>query len=229
MVAYRKPVRMSLARQVLEEMERCIRDGVWPLGGKIPPEPELVRSFGVSRNTVREAVQSLIHAGMLEARPGDGTYVLASDRLEVVIKDRLRSAELSKILEARLALEKEIARLAAVNRTEADLRLLEQRLRERNNCDNRDPEADLKFHAAVAAATHNPILAELYEIISQYLQVIMRMWLAANRRNEAEIQVHNELAAAIGARDPERAEQLIHAIIRFDSAMLPAEKGQASV
>lgn len=55
--------------------------------------------------------------GMLEsALPGDGTYVMASDRFAVALSNRLKESELPQILEARLALEKEIARLAAVKK-----------------------------------------------------------------------------------------------------------------
>lgn len=68
--------------------------------------------------------------GMLEARPGDGTYVMASDRFAVAVSNRLKESELPQILEARLALEKEIARLAAVKRTEEDLKELESALKD---------------------------------------------------------------------------------------------------
>ncbi len=124
----KKPVRVSLARQVLTAMESMIRSGKWKVGDRIPAEAELARAFSVSHNTIREALQSLIHMGMLEARPGDGTYVMASDRFAVAVSNRLKESELPQILEARLALEKEIARLAAVKRTDEDLKELENAL-----------------------------------------------------------------------------------------------------
>ena len=82
----KKPVRVSLARQVLTAMESMIRSGKWKVGDRIPAEAELARAFSVSHNTIREALQSLIHMGMLEARPGDGTYVMASDRFAVAVR-----------------------------------------------------------------------------------------------------------------------------------------------
>ena len=66
----KKPVRVSLSRQVLTAMESMIRSGKWKVGDRIPAEAELARAFSVSHNTIREALQSLIHMGMLEARPG---------------------------------------------------------------------------------------------------------------------------------------------------------------
>ena len=64
---------------VVERMEQLIRDGVWPVGACIPAEPELVRDFGVGRNTIREAVRALEHSGMLVPRRGDGTYVRSAN------------------------------------------------------------------------------------------------------------------------------------------------------
>src|SRR5262249_50494448 len=82
--------RSTLSRQVIDEFERLISSGEWPLGEKIPAEPELMAALGVSRNTVREAVRALVHTGLLDARPGDGTYVTATDGLEAALDRRFR-------------------------------------------------------------------------------------------------------------------------------------------
>ncbi|MEG1260856.1 MAG: FadR/GntR family transcriptional regulator [Akkermansia sp.] len=213
----KKPVRMSLARQVLNAMEHDIRVGLWQVGDRIPPEPELSKLFSVSHNTVREAVQSLIHAGMLEARPGDGTYVMANDRFAVAMNNRLNEAELSKILEARLALEKEIARLAATNRTQDDLKKLEHALAQ---CSTRCHDGitdDMQFHATVAEATHNPVLAELYGIIIRHLMTHLEMLLVEKQYDEAAIQLHVELTQAIRNSNADQAQEIIIKIIEFDT------------
>ena len=59
--------RRSLVEQAADALRAAIAAGDWPVGGRIPPEAELVRRLGVSRNTLREAVRSLAHAGMLPA------------------------------------------------------------------------------------------------------------------------------------------------------------------
>ena len=102
----RKPVRKSLSRQVLESMESLIRDGEWAVGQRIPAEPELMRLFMVGHNKVREDVQGLEQTGMLCVRPGDGTYVTATDKLDAALTHRLcEEAVPSRSLEARLAIE----------------------------------------------------------------------------------------------------------------------------
>lgn len=213
----KKPVRMSLARQVHNAMEQHISTGKWKIGDRIPPEPELARLFDVSHNTVREAVQSLIHAGMLEARPGDGTYVIASDRFAVAMNNRLKQAELPKILEARLALEKEIARLAATNRTEEDLARLELALEQCKIRSGKGIADDMRFHAIVAEATHNPVLAELYGVIIRYLMENLEHLLAEKQYDESALRLHVDLTQAIKAHDANRAESIIVDIVAFDS------------
>jgi len=83
------PVRSStLAAQVARQLEDLITSGEWPVGTRIPPESELVARLGLSRNTVREALRSLVHLGMLEARVGDGTYVRAFSELQAPMERR---------------------------------------------------------------------------------------------------------------------------------------------
>lgn len=198
-------------------MEDLIRRGRWKVGDRIPSEPELARSFAVSHNTLREALQSLIHAGMLEARPGDGTYVLASDRLSVAMNNRLSESTLPKILEARLALEKEIARLAASNRTEDDLCRMEEALAKCREKSGDGIDDDMQFHACVAAATHNPVLSELYGIIIRYIQQNLGHLLVEKQYDAGAMALHDELAEAIRLQDAECAGEIVERIVQFDT------------
>lgn len=216
----KKPVRLSLARQVLNAMESMIRSGKWKVGDRIPAEPELARAFSVSHNTIREALQSLIHMGMLEARPGDGTYVMASDRFAVAVSNRLRESDLPQILEARLALEKEIARLAAVKRTEEDLLLLEAALADCHERVRAGIEDDLLFHAAVAEATHNPVLSELYYVIIRSLQENLERLLEEKQYDSEAMSLHDDLLQAIRDRNPDAAEAIIVKIVAFDTVSI---------
>ena len=188
----KKPVRVSLARQVLTAMESMIRSGKWKVGDRIPAEAELARAFSVSHNTIREALQSLIHMGMLEARPGDGTYVMASDRFAVAVSNRLKESDLPQILEARLALEKEIVRL----------------------------EDDMLFHAAVARATHNPVLSELYNVVIRHVQENLERLLQEKQYDAGAMKLHDDLLAAIRKQEADEAENIIVKIVEFDTVSI---------
>ncbi|MBY0541242.1 MAG: GntR family transcriptional regulator [Campylobacterales bacterium] len=129
----KKPIKQSLPKQISIQIEKAIKDGIFKVGKKIPSEPELVKNFEVSRNTIREAIQSLIQAGVLESRQGNGTYVLTNDRFEANILNRLSTSKISEVHEVRVSLEKEIVKLAALRRTPEDLINIKKALDEKNS------------------------------------------------------------------------------------------------
>ncbi|MDF0530694.1 FCD domain-containing protein [Tsukamurella sp. 8F] len=167
-----QPVRrQTLIGQVTDQLRREIVTGTWPVGSRIPTEPELCEITGTARNTVREAVQALVHAGMLERRQGSGTYVLsASDHY---LGEYFAAAAESDLLELRESLEVTAAGLAAQRRTDQDVADLQRLLAERDRFWEVDEvpaadvdavvEADVAVHRAVVAASHNAIYLEFYD------------------------------------------------------------------
>ena len=104
--------RTNLIDQAVGRLRQQITSGAWAIGTRIPAEPELAELIGVGRNTVREAVQSLVHAGMLERRQGSGTYVISDSELANAMGREIAGAHQRDVLEVRRALEVEVARLA---------------------------------------------------------------------------------------------------------------------
>lgn len=213
----RRPVRKSLARQVRENMESLIREGEWPVGARIPAEPELMRLFQVSHNTVREAVQGLIHAGLMVARPGDGTYVIAADRFDAALDNRLHQADMTRILEARLAIEKAIVALAAQSRTESDLVAMRAALAKCRRRTGDGIDDDMAFHACIADATRNPILSQIYRVIVDYLCRHLGAALTERQYDPAALALHDELLLAMERRDAEAAQHIVEQIVAFDT------------
>lgn len=197
------PRRPSRADDTIERLREQITSGAWPVGSRIPTEPELVAQLGVARNTVREAVRALAHNGLLEIRQGSGTYVLATSELAGVMRRRFAAADPQHVNEFRAALEATAAGLAAGRRTAADLRRLDRALdrRERTWAGGDAAgfvEADVSLHLAVVAAAHNDVLTELYadlhDVIADFLEADLRM--------EPDQHVdHARLVAAIRDRD----------------------------
>ncbi|TLG00333.1 FadR family transcriptional regulator [Nocardia cyriacigeorgica] len=163
-----KPTRVAtLSQQVADELQARIVAGDWPVGHKIPTEPELVQALGVSRSTVREAVRSLIHVRMLEARPGDGTYVCSASPLKFPMQDRISHASLREAIEVRAMLQQRIARLAAARCTPADAERLREllttagpQLANAQSYDECAP-AIMAFNTAISDLTGNRLLVEL--------------------------------------------------------------------
>ncbi|MEE1669464.1 FadR/GntR family transcriptional regulator [Streptomyces sp. NPDC003631] len=172
------PRRSALAEQVIAALRNQITSGEWPVGSRIPTEPELVEQLGVARNTVREAVRALAHNGLLDIRQGSGTYVVATSELAGVMHRRFADADRGHIAELRSTLESGAAKLAAERRTERDLKQLDALLVRRQEAwESGDTEAfvtaDATFHMAVVAASHNDVMTAMYADLVE----VLRDWL----------------------------------------------------
>ena len=203
------PRRSALADQVIAQIRAQITSGEWPVGSRIPTEPQLVEQLGVARNTVREAVRALAHNGLLDIRQGSGTYVLATSELAGVMHRRFAAADTRHVSELRSALESAAARLAAQRRTERDLAHLDAALDRRERAwESGDAEAfveaDATLHLAVVAASHNEVIAELYADLGQVLRAFLRADMGGELRPENYVD-HARLVAAIRAGDGDTA------------------------
>ena len=159
--------RQPLADEVTGKLRNMIQSGEWPLQQRIPSETELMARLGVSRGTLREAVKALAHSGMLEVRRGDGTYVRATSEMSGAARRLYRDHTEVHILEVRVGLDTQAARLAAKNATPDDVKALRALLSKREAAWNAGDypawaRADWGFHERVAQASGNPLLHELY-------------------------------------------------------------------
>jgi DNA-binding FadR family transcriptional regulator len=199
--------RTGLVDQVIEQMRQAITSGDWAVDQRIPPEPVLVSLLGVGRNTVREAVRALSHAGLLEVRQGDGTFVRATSEISGALR-RMCGSELREVLQVRKALEVEGARLAATHRTARELAELTDLLAERNRAVTEHRleaaiDADTRFHQAVVRSSHNALLTELYQGLTEVVRASVA---ATSEQTEPGWRIeHDGLLAAIRDGDPDRA------------------------
>ncbi|OKK08621.1 GntR family transcriptional regulator [Streptomyces sp. CB03234] len=204
-MALSSPRRSALSDQVIAELRNQITTGEWPVGSRIPTEPELVEQLGVARNTVREAVRALAHNGLLDIRQGSGTYVVATSELAGVMHRRFADADPRHIAELRSTLESSAARLAAERRTERDMKQLDALLARREEAwEAGDAErfvaADATFHLAVVAASHNEVMSELYADLGHLLRDWLRDDVGQDLRPENHMD-HARLVEAIRAGD----------------------------
>lgn len=161
--------RPALSAEVIARLRERITSGDWPVGSRIPPEPELMTRLQVARGTLREAIRALAHAGLLDVRQGDGTYVRAVSELSGAVERLYGDSGLGHVLEVRQALDLQAARLAAVRAEEADLDALDEALRLRRAAwDARDFDAwiaaDWDFHRGSRTRRTIPCWASCTEI-----------------------------------------------------------------
>lgn len=206
----------SLVDIALEQIRIRIDEGTWPLGQRLPPEPELAETLGMSRNTVREAVRVLTFSGVLEVRQGDGTYVRAcANPLDTMLV--LARSSVEQALEARGIIEVEASRLAAQRRSEADILALRTALeasavRHGGALDDYI-EHDLIFHQRVVDSAHNPVLSELYRYFSQVIRAGLERTIGDPGRPQPSFELHRELLDAIERGDADTAASANRALL----------------
>lgn len=213
-----RPVRAARASvDVAAQIRRAIFSGHYRPGDRLPTERELVRQFGVSRVTVRDALRALEAGGLIRIRMGGqgGPYVahpdvtLLSENLGNQLQ--LTGCTYRELAEARLALETTAARLAADRAEPDDLDALRTALRMGEEADGSGTAvASVDFHQALVAAAHNRAIAMMFAAMRALIQeafgelhALQPDMVASARR------VHRALFEAIEARDGERAVRLM--------------------
>ena len=201
----------TLADRVTGVLMQKIKEGDIGVNSRLPSEAELAEQFAVSRTVIREAISRLKSEGLVESRQGKGTIVRVSTmatpfRIDPDVTDSLQAV--LRVVELRRGLEAEMTALAAERRTDVQNAGIQQALR---NIDaavlaGRDGvEEDLAFHAAVSAASGNPLYTSLLQFLSQFLRDAIRVGrLNEVSRNEFIGQLkeeHSAIAAAIDRQD----------------------------
>lgn len=207
--------RQRLGDQLYGQMLEQIVSGRLPEGTRLPSEKEICRMFGVSRPVVRQALLRLGADGLVQARQGAGTFVMArpADRLSHFTNPE-HVAEFLRAHEIRLVLEGSAARLAAERRTETELARIvaaqETCTREAQE-GSLSPEADLAFHASIAEATGNAyfslLFAQLQEAISGFMSLSLQLThTSTSKRITQVLHEHALILEAVQMREPEAAQ-----------------------
>ncbi|WP_198588370.1 FadR/GntR family transcriptional regulator [Geodermatophilus chilensis] len=202
-----QPLRRSprLYEQVVQQLISWAHaSGLGP-GDRLPAERELAARLGVSRATLAQALVALEVTGVVSVRHGDGTVLLAAPRTEAVLAAlRARRDDLGDVIEARQALEVRLAALAARRRSDADLAAIDAALdamAEDVRGGGRAVSGDERFHAAVTAAAHSPLLGRLMAEIADVVRESRIQSLSQEGRPSRSLAGHRAIAEAIRAGD----------------------------
>ena len=210
----------KLSDTIAAELEQRILEGSWKVGDKIPAERELSVQLGVSRASLREAIQKLVSGGLLSSQQGGGTYV--TNQLTVGFLEpwegllQSHPSVREDLLEFRELIESKAAECAAQRATEEDkLRLqrcfevLDHAYREGSLDELAD--ADLDFHQAVAEASHNAIIghmtSSLLRILHNNLRLNLSELIIVPDARERLLQQHKSIWDAIKHGDTLAAHQ----------------------
>jgi GntR family transcriptional repressor for pyruvate dehydrogenase complex len=190
-------------------LERLIALGELSPGDKIPAERSIAETLGVSRGSVRDAMQELAHKGLVERRPGRGTVVLdsraAGDSLYGPLTEAERTA--AQVTDLRQAIEPAVAERAASRATPANLLQLERVLAASHArlTPGESVRLDYEFHLLVAQSAQNPLLVALITTTEEWLADSRRTSHATQAGRAASVAGHHKIYQAIAASDPQAA------------------------
>jgi GntR family transcriptional regulator, transcriptional repressor for pyruvate dehydrogenase complex len=213
-VTIRTPIeRQKTYELVAERLTEEISSRTLTKGDLLPPERELVASFGVGRSSVREALRILESRGLIENR-GNGTFAVASLRnplnhgLHLLLA--ADEADMAELFEVRRILEGESAALAATRRTQGDIRRMAAAVEEMESglaAEDSFIDADLRFHLTLAEATRNRVVSHLMHAIRGLLHRSLASSYHIPGSPERAIELHRLILEAIQDKHPEEARQ----------------------
>ncbi len=205
----------KLSEKVVDEIRHRMVAGDLNVGDKLPNQNVLSKEFGVSRTSLREAMNILDLLGVIEQKPGFGTVI--RKKVPQINPEGLRPTLLAdkkttrELLEARLIIETGTVRLTAQNATDKQARALAVLVDEMQTClDSSEFKkyslVDLKFHNQIAALSKNRFLKEAFVSIKQHMELfITEHTTLLSYVLEDSQEHHHAICKAILAHDPERA------------------------
>ncbi|HAI40218.1 MAG TPA: GntR family transcriptional regulator [Maribacter sp.] len=184
-------------------------------GDKLPSERTLSEKFGVSRSSVREAIQKLEFYGILVSKPQSGTFVAEIGQVAMngMVNDilRLDEPDFKSLVETRILLELKTVRLAARRRTGDDLELMKNALEAyREKVENGEDavQEDLLFHLAIAKASGNSTMNTFMLIIRPEILTNFEKYHVCDKNMAFRgIQEHQDIFDAIKEQNPQLAKE----------------------
>ena len=232
----RKEFRVIRKTRVSEEIIGQVRDlitsGRLKIGDRLPAERELAKILQVGRSTVREAIRALESLGILQARPGEGTFLVsnpAEQKPDPITANAFRSWENQrKLFEVRLVIEPDLAALAARRASFEQIVKMREILQEQEASVKQgkiDIKADTAFHFLLAEAARNEILLRIMDSLMNLLHETREASLHTSGRSVSSLKQHKAIVRAIEARDPAAAERRMRAHITGMEKLVFATQG----
>lgn len=213
--------RTNVCDQIVGEIIASIVDGRLKAGDQLPNEREMAQIYGVSRVPLREALRSLRQMGIIVTKHGIGTFInevnatFLTNELNSYLY--LQEKPVIEVLQLRRIIEVESARLAAQNATGEDLEKLkmveilarEELFKLREGMESSFYIADLKFHLAIAQASHNSLFVQFIESIHGTLHIHQTLSQKEPQPIDEVAVYHREICKAIEERNPDKAAQMM--------------------
>lgn len=196
---------IRLYEQIIERIDALAESGMLTPGDKFPPERELMKQFGVSRQVLREAFSVMESQGWVATTPGGGRVFLgkASASPDSLVQ-MIQGSALLEVLVAREAVECKIAELASQQASAEDIQGLKSRI-ENLDQDGYTFEWNYDFHLAIAETAKNSVLYNLLQLLLQIRREVYGQDYLSRPQLKRLFEDHLAIVLAIESRDAERA------------------------
>lgn len=205
----------SLPQKISEDIISFILDEDLHPGDRLPNEMVLSERLNVGRSSIREAMKLLASRNIVTIRQGSGTYVASSPG---IVEDPLgftfignKQKLIHDLMEVRFLLEPSIASMAAVHADENDIKKITVLCNEVENLlENHEDhtQKDIEFHTAIALSSKNVVVPRLIPVINSSIPLFVEI--TENTLHAETIETHREIAEAIAAHDPLRAQDAMY-------------------
>ncbi len=215
-----KPKKVST--QIAEQIRTSILSGEFAPGDKLPPERELAEMFGVSRPSVREALNVLASSGLVMSYQGGGTVVMSlvemSSNNPLTELIRVQQDRALDVIEVRKCMESWTAWYAAERALPDDIRRMEEIIAGmRQNLELGQPSEDLdaNLHIIIARATHNIVwlhlMQSLFDAMKEFQQTVWRAVYLTRADHQLLYEHHSAIVQAIKIKNPQAArDAMVH-------------------
>jgi GntR family transcriptional repressor for pyruvate dehydrogenase complex len=199
---------------VVSHVRGLLGRGELKAGDRLPSERELARQLGVSRPSLRAGLRSLAVMGIVHIRPGAGSFIAggppAFGTRALRFQAALHGFTRDQMFQAREVLETAVAGLAAVNATSEDMIAVSDEATGMF-ASLEDPQGflnhDIAFHQAVAAASGNPILSALVNMVAEQFREQRQRTIGQAQDLKTAADEHRAIYLALRAHDAERARR----------------------
>ncbi|MDI3546903.1 MAG: GntR family transcriptional regulator, transcriptional repressor for pyruvate dehydrogenase complex [Halanaerobiales bacterium] len=230
-----KPIKNSkIYEQVIDQIKNLIYEGKIKKGDRLPSERRLKEQLNVSRASIREAFSALEMIGLIESRPGEGTFIKETpeknllEPLSLVLL--LEENVVEELVELRRVLEVDSVKLAAERATEEEIVEMEEHINSlaaSSGFEEKSVEADRLFHYTIARASHNKVLyytmISISEAMDFHIKNTRTKLVSRDETMRRFLEQHREIFVAIKERDSSKAMQAMNEHLSYVEKLIKNE------
>jgi len=226
----------TITQQIIRQIHTAIIAGKLAPGDKLPSENELIKQFGISKQTLRESLRALEHMGLLQTKKGmgGGSFVVEVDasitKLGLLNYFYFKNLSMKDLSMVRQLLEPFSTRLAVQKMSDIDiatLKVLNNSAKKYIDADNYDAalENEIAFHTKIAEQTDNPLIMLLMEFVEDILVDYKELFQVGIDDLAIILEAHERIYEAIKDRDEERAaEEMLNHVNELEESLAAKEK-----